>query len=233
MTLPILYIDEHLVAVDKPSGMVVHRSRDARDAEVCMLVLREQTGRWVYPVHRLDRGTSGVLLFTFDPEAAGKVSEEFRERRVEKVYHAVVRGHPAEEGGRIDHPLRDEDDDLDAKSAVTDYRVLARTDLPIPVGSYDRSWFSLVELRPHSGRRHQLRRHMRHLGHPIIGDTTWGNATNNRMIRAVFDSHRLLLHAVQLKIEHPYAGTTLDLQAPYPPDLAGLLERMELIGQKG
>jgi len=228
MPLPILYIDDHLVAVDKPSGMVVHRSRDARDAEVCMTLLREQTGRWVYPVHRLDRGTSGALLFAFDPAAAAGISEEFRERRVEKIYHAVVRGHPASDGGTIDHPLRDEDEEV-GREALTEYRVLARTDLPLSVGPYDRAWFSLVELRPHTGRRHQLRRHMRHLGHPIIGDTTWGNSTNNRLLRSVFGSHRLLLHAARLMVVHPLTGVTLDLRAPYPPELSSLLQRMELL----
>lgn len=225
--LPILYLDDHLIAVDKPAGLLVHRTiLDRRETISALQLVRNQVGRHVYPVHRLDRPTSGVLLFAFSPETARAVATEFAERRVEKTYLAVVRGY-LDESGVIDHPLADEDDAGRmglAREAVTEYRRIAGVELPVPVGRYPASRYSLVELRPRTGRRHQLRRHLKHLMHPIIGDTRYGEGRHNRMFRDRFGCHRMLLAAVELTLNHPETGLSLTVAAPLAADFAAVVE---------
>ena len=193
--LHILYRDDGLIAIDKPSGLLVHRSDiDRRETRFAVQLLRDQIGRRVYPAHRLDRGTSGMLLFAYDGETASKLGAQFESRAVEKTYLAVVRGHPPE-SGVIDHPLARRPDDyehlpanasLAAQPALTRYRRLAVTELPYAVDRYPTSRYALVELNPETGRRHQLRRHLKHLAHPIIGDSTYGKGRHNRLFQEVF-----------------------------------------------
>jgi tRNA pseudouridine65 synthase len=229
-SLEILYLDEHLVAVNKPAGLLVHRSPiDRRETRFLLQLLRDQLGRRIYPIHRLDKPTSGVLLFGLSPEAAHRGAEAFAGRQVIKKYLAVLRGHSAEQG-TIDYPLRDEPDQraakappVEARAARTDFRRLATVELPIPVGRYSSCRYSLVEAQPLSGRRHQLRRHFKHLSHPIIGDTTHGNGEHNRFFRRQFGCHRLLLAATELSLIHPYAGLPLTVQAPLAEDFRTLL----------
>ncbi|MGM0480630.1 MAG: tRNA pseudouridine(65) synthase TruC [Pseudomonadota bacterium] len=227
--LPIVYQDDHLVVIDKPSGLLVHRSRMASDAKVfAMQLLRDQLGQHVYPLHRLDRPTSGLLVFALDSDTARRVNEQWTERLVEKTYHAVVRGY-VDDSGVIDYSLKEEldkiadkeaRDDKDAQQAVTEYRCLKRIELPFKVSKrHNSSRYSLVELNPKTGRKHQLRRHMSHIRHPIIGDSRHGEGRHNRFFQNHFGSHRLLLAATNIRFQHPHTGELLDLSVELPDEL--------------
>ena len=222
--LQILYRDPWLVAVNKPSGLMVHRSRLNADREVALQQLRNQLGQRVYPAHRLDRATSGVLLFALDSATARGLNLAFTRREPDKRYLAVTRGY-TETGGVIDYPLR-ETRESEPRPAVTHYRRLGRVELPIPVGRYRTARYSLVEVRPETGRMHQIRKHFAHLRHPLIGDTTYGEGRHNRLFREHFGIHRLLLHARQLGLAHPRSGRPLVIHAPLPPALAALFSRL-------
>ena len=233
--MEILYHDEHVVAVCKPSGLLVHRSSiDRRETRFALQEVRDLLGRRVYPVHRLDKPTSGVLLFGLDPLAARKMADAFATGRVAKTYLAVVRGTMPEEGV-IDHPLAEEPDrfapasagagDIVPREAVTFYRRLAEVELPVAVGRYSTSRYSLVDLSPRTGRRHQLRRHLKHLFHPIIGDTKYGEGRHNRFFREEFQTARMLLHAVELTFFHPATGAPVTVCAPLEGAFAALLAR--------
>lgn len=241
--IELLYQDACLVAVAKPSGLLVHPSGAAPDRITCLSLLRAELGRWVYPVHRLDRGASGVLLFALDPETAGALGGAFADRRVSKTYLAVTRGvlpdaglidapladDPAHVGGRARSPARDAKDTKDTKApaeARTTFRRLAHVELPYAVGRYATSRYSLAEVEPLTGRTHQIRRHMAHIRHPLVGDVTWGEGRHNRLFRDVFGVHRLLLHASALRLTHPRTGADLLLRAPVPSELASLFDRL-------
>jgi len=224
--LRIVYRDEHLVAVDKPAGMAVHRSRQHPDAAVLLQRLRDQLGQWVWPVHRLDPPTSGLILFALDPDTAQVLGKQFREREVEKQYLAVVRGWP-DEAGVIDYPLRRKGR-TERQAAVTEYRRLATTELPIPVAPHPTARYALVELRPITGRQHQLRRHMKHISHPIIGDTTYGKGPHNRLFRERFSSGSLLLRAMGLRLNLPGSGQRLELSAGMNEEWRGVLDGVGL-----
>jgi tRNA pseudouridine65 synthase len=209
--IEILYRDADLVAVNKPSGLAVHRGW-ADDDVFAMTVVRDLVGQWVYPVHRLDRGASGVLLFGLSSQAARILCGCFERHEVEKHYLALVRGAPPETL-LIDHPLKPDNSDV-PQTAVTNVRRLAQ------FGRY--AW---VEARPHSGRLHQIRRHLKHISCPIIGDVRYGKGEHNRLFREHYALHRLALHAASLRMRAP-SGIELTLQAPLPPDLAGALEQL-------
>lgn len=220
--LEILYQDDELVAVNKPSGLLVHRSMiDRHETEFALQMVRDQIGQHVYPFHRLDKPTSGILVFALNSNTARQMTEIFTTKVVEKEYIAIVRGY-ADEQGLIDHPLKEQLDKIAdaqantnkaAQAAITAYRQLATTELPFAVGPHPTTRYSLVELRPQTGRKHQLRRHMKHISHPIIGDTTHGDGRHNRLFREQFDSHRLLLAAVRLNFIHPTTGVRLNIEA--------------------
>ncbi len=220
--LDIIYQDEQLIAINKPAGLLVHPSMIDRHERVsAMTLLRDQIGRYVYPVHRLDKPTSGVLLFTLSSQMAREVSQQFTDNQVGKRYLAVVRGY-TDESGHIDYALKEKLDKItDAKAkkdkppqeAVTDYRRLAKLELPIRVDRYPGSRYSLVEVTPLTGRKHQIRRHFKHLSHPIIGDTSYGKSNHNRMFAEEFGCTRLLLAATHLNLHHPLSGEKLALQA--------------------
>jgi tRNA pseudouridine65 synthase len=226
--LVVIHRDEYLCAIDKPSGLLVHRTALDRGAsQFAVQLLRNQIGRHVYPVHRLDRGTSGVLLFALDPEVARNLSAQFLSREVVKHYVAVVRGHPPD-AGTIDHPLARRRDDYEfplptdtsaePQPAVTHYRRLAVAELPYPVDRYPSSRYALLELQPETGRRHQIRRHLKHASHPVIGDSTYGKGRHNRLFAHLFASDRLLLACVELRLTHPATGRHLALSAPPADD---------------
>lgn len=223
--LRILYQDDWLVAVDKPCGMMVHRSRLSEDDTFVLQTLRDQIGRRVYPAHRLDRPTSGVLLFTLDPDTARALGATFTARQVVKRYLAVVRGYTAEHGV-IDYPLSGESADGALQAAVSRYRRLAITELPVSVDRYPTSRYSLVEVEPETGRMHQIRRHFAHISHPLIGDTTHGQGRHNRLFRERFDSHRLLLHAWRMELAHPVTGKPLDIVAPPDDGFSRVLQAL-------
>ena len=237
--LDILYRDEHLIAIDKPAGLLVHRSAvDRHETRYALQMLRDQIGRRVYPVHRLDKPTAGVLLFALHPEAAAKLTDTFSGRDVSKRYLAVVRGHTPERA-RIDYPLQERLDrasdararaDKPAQAALTDYRRLALTELPYPVGRYASARYSLIEATPLTGRKHQIRRHMKHVFHPLIGDTTHGDGKHNRFFREQLHCSRLLLSATRLVFTHPYSRETIEINAPLDAAFKLVLERLNWTG---
>ena len=218
-TLPVLFRDDRLLAVDKPSGLLVHRGWGG-DRVTALDLARRIAGRRVYPVHRLDRGTSGVLVFALDPEAARKLGAAFADCGVEKVYLALVRGRAPEELV-VDHPIP-RTAGGPRVPAVTAVRRLGLAE-PEPGRLY-----SLVEARPETGRLHQVRRHLKHIAHPVIGDVEYGKGEHNRFFRERYGLHRLALHALGLALPHPETGERLHLAAPVPADLAGPLAALGL-----
>lgn len=225
--LEILFKDDHFVAVNKPAGLLVHPSPiDRREKNFAVRILRDQIGQMVYPVHRLDRPTSGVLLFALNPEISKKTALLFQTGQVWKKYIAVVRGYVPEQG-TIDHPLKEVKDryvrrrnDLTEKTypAVTDFKRLAAVEIPFAVDKYPTSRYSLAALFPKTGRRHQLRRHMTHISHPIIGDTRYGKDVHNKFFITQFHCKSLLLAALELAFIHPETGADMLLTATPNPD---------------
>lgn len=233
--LDILYIDDHIVAVNKPSGLLVHRSMiDRHETEFAMQMVRDQIGRFVYPVHRLDKPTSGVLLFALSSEVARKMSEIFVAGESKKEYLAVVRGYTVEHDV-IDYPLKEmhdkmtdarADKDKEAQSAVSEYYRLGTVELPCPVGRYQSARYSLVRVIPRTGRKHQIRRHMKHVMHPVVGDTKHGRGEHNQFFREKFDCHRLLLSAVRLSFKHPVSGESICITAPLDETFARVVRAL-------
>ncbi|MCU8029701.1 tRNA pseudouridine(65) synthase TruC [Shewanella sp. SM73] len=219
--IEILYEDEHLVAIHKPAGLLVHRSYLARrERFFAMQLTRDLVGCHVFPVHRLDRPTSGVLLFAKSSEVANALCEQFASHTIEKQYLALVRGN-MHESGILDYALKVELDELGdknadpnkaAQEAVTAYEPLLNTEIPYPSGRYPTSRFALVRLSPKTGRKHQLRRHMAHLRHPIVGDTTHGDGKQNAFFREHFGINRLWLIAKKLTFTHPITQTRLSIE---------------------
>lgn len=236
MMLPVLYQDHHLVAVHKPSGLLVHRSPiDRHETRFALQMVRDQLGQTVYAAHRLDKGTSGVLVFGLTPEAGRALSQTFETQQARKTYLAIVRGHPLGEG-RIDHALSRQHDDHDPgagrvptapQPALTLYRRLAIAEMPWTVdGRYPTTRYALMALHPETGRRHQLRRHMKHIAHPIIGDATHGKGVHNRVFARETGVQRLLLAAVELALPHPVTGAPLVLTAPLAEDFMQAATRL-------
>lgn len=216
--IEILFADAHVVVANKPSGLLVHRGW-GDDDDVALFRVRDAIGARVHPIHRLDRGTSGALVFARTPEAASVLAKSFEAHDVDKRYLALVRGAPPAEGV-VDHPVpKGEDTKGPRVSAVTRYRLVARS----PV---DRC--ALVEARPVTGRLHQIRRHLRHLSHPLVGDVSYGDGKVNRHYRATYDLHRLALHAIAVTFPHPATGDRVTVTAPMPSDLGEPLRRLGL-----
>ncbi|MRI31391.1 tRNA pseudouridine(65) synthase TruC [Endozoicomonas sp. OPT23] len=233
-TLEILYQDEYLVAVNKPSGLLVHRSMiDRNETRFALQIVRNQVGQHVFPLHRLDKPTSGVLLFGLSSDVARIAGKQFEENTVKKSYLAVVRGY-APESGFIDHALKEELDkiadkkarqDKPAQEAQSEFKRLAIVELPIAIERYPQSRYSLVEVRPKTGRKHQVRRHMKHIAHPIIGDAKHGKGVHNRYFAEHFDAGRLLLHCQSMSLEHPVTGEPMTFTAPLDEVMVNLFGR--------
>ena len=223
-SLPILYRDEHLVAVHKPCGLFVHPTGLEARAPNCLDLLRERLAEPPFTVHRLDRATSGVLLFALGQEAARRIGRLFAERQVDKRYLAVVRGHPPL-AGRIERALREKDSGS-VQEAVTEYRRLRTAVLEVAVGPYPQAWYALVEAAPLTGRRHQIRRHLAQLAHPVVGDTSYGDSAHNLYFREAFGIRRLLLLASELSFVHPFTGAPLTIRAPLPEEVRALFARL-------
>lgn len=231
--LPILYQDEHIVVIDKPSGLLVHRSMiDKHETRFALQMTRDQIGQYVYPVHRLDKPTSGILVMALSKDIAMKLSEQFMAKVISKKYIALVRGYTLVEGC-IDYALKEQLDkmtdkqatqDKPAQEAVTHYKTLWQGEVPIAVGRYPKSRYSLLSLSPETGRKHQLRRHMKHIFHPIVGDTTHGDGKHNTMFRDNFALQRLLLVAKELNFQHPVTKTPMKLIAPIGDEFERVLQ---------
>ena len=215
-SIELLYADAHVVVANKPSGLLVHRGW-ANDDDVALFRVRDTVGAHVHPIHRLDRGTSGALLFARTPDAAAALSRALEEGLIEKRYLALVRGVPPD-AGVIEHAIPKSEGGARVP-ALTHFRRIARS-------AVDRC--SLVLALPKTGRLHQVRRHLRHANHPLIGDVNYGSGAINRHYRAAYGIHRLALHACGLAFAHPATGARVDVVAPVPDDLAGGLAALGL-----
>jgi len=222
--LDILYLDDYLAVVDKPAGWLVHRTPlDKGESRFVLQTLRDQIGQPVWPVHRLDKGTSGVLVFALSAEVARTLGQAFEGGEgLQKTYRAIVRGWPAD-ALFIDHPLKRMPDDMrsqreEIQAAQTRLRTLQRGTLPIAQGQFPTLRWAEIELQPLTGRRHQLRRHMKHIAHPIIGDATHGKGPLNRAVAAHLGAGRLWLHALRLQLAHPITSSALTLEVPPGPE---------------
>jgi tRNA pseudouridine65 synthase len=220
--LPIIYRDEYLVAINKPGGLLVHRSEiDRHETRFAVQLLRDQIGQHVYPIHRLDKPTSGVLLFALSSDTARQLGDIFTRHALRKTYVAVVRGFaPAQ--GTIDHPLVEELDkytdkkaraDKPAQPAVTDFKTLAQIEFPFSIDKYPCTRYSLVQCNPHTGRKHQIRRHLKHISHPIIGDAKHGKGNHNRFFQEQFRCDGLMLASTELQFIHPVTNQMLTITA--------------------
>jgi tRNA pseudouridine65 synthase len=226
--LNILFQDDDLIAINKPHGLLVHRSPIARDAEEFALqILRDQLNRRVFPVHRLDRKTGGVLLFALSKDVEKLMQQQFYENKVDKIYLAIVRGHTPDEE-EIDYPLRKENGTL--QEAFTRYKTIARAELDVPLGSHPTSRYSLVEAKPETGRMHQLRKHFSHIFHPIIGDRTHGCNKQNKLFKERWELDTMLLHASQLSFNHPVTNIPVHIGAPLQDEF---LRVMDIMGWRG
>lgn len=231
-TLPILYRDENIVAVNKPCGLLVHRSPiDRHETRFAIQILRDQIGQYVYPAHRLDKPTSGVLLFALNPEVARQLGQVFQQHQISKSYLAVLRGY-CPTSGHIDYALTEEPDKRIARSkpaapqeAITDFQCLATYELDAQIETYPQSRYSLALAQPKTGRRHQLRRHFKHISHPIIGDAKHGRGRHNRYFAEQLNCPRLLLHAAQLRFIHPLSDAEICVNAPLDEHFFGLTQR--------
>ncbi len=231
--LDIIYRDEFLVAINKPSGLLVHRSAiDRHETRFAMQILRDQIGQHVFPIHRLDKPTSGVLVFALSAEVAALMGNIFAQHQLQKTYLAIVRG-IAPEYLLLDYPLTEELDKYtdknarvtEAKPAITEFFRLADIIVPYSVDKYPESRYSLVKCLPKTGRKHQIRRHLKHISHPIIGDAKHGKGIHNRFFQNTFDANRLLLAATELSFTHPITNAKLKLVAPFDKTMIQLIHR--------
>ncbi len=221
--LPVLHLDAQLAVVDKPAGLMVHDSALARgETDFAADRLRAQFGRQVFLVHRLDRATSGCLLLAFDRDTASALGKSLMAGGVDKAYLAVCRGWPADAAFTVDHPLDGGPGKPVKKPAMTHFERLATTELALPSAGFDTSRYALLRAWPQTGRFRQIRRHLKHLSHHLIGDTSHGDGRHNRNFR-MLGIHRMLLHAESLAFDHPADGTRLQVVAPPDAALARVL----------
>jgi tRNA pseudouridine65 synthase len=222
MNLGVLFVDDALAVVDKPAGLMVHDSALARgETDFAADRLREQFGRQIFLVHRLDRATSGCLLLAFDREVASALGKTLMARDVEKDYLAVCRGWP-EERFTIDHPLDGGPGKPVKKPATTAFERLATCELDIPSTGFTTSRYALLRAHPLTGRFRQIRRHLKHVSHHLIGDTSHGDGRHNRAFR-MLGIHRMLLHAERLAFTHPVSGARIDVRAPLDAEFSKAL----------
>lgn len=217
-SIEIVYEDEYIIAVNKPNNFLIHNSHYARNiAEKTLLdVLQEQLNYPVYPLHRLDRKTSGIILFLKQKEFVAQFQDLFTTNTVTKTYYAIVRGF-SPNAGTIDSPVKNDDTGV-YKDAITDYKTIHSVELAIPVHPYDNSRYSLIELTPKTGRMHQLRKHLNKLNHPIVGDYKYGDRFHNRMFETEFNCIYMFLHAFAIHFKHPLSHQNISLSADFPSD---------------
>ena len=221
--LTVIYQDGYMVAIHKPAGLLVHKSPiDKQETQFAVQITQEIIGKKVFPIHRLDKATSGLLLFALDPTTARNLSDQFMNHTIQKTYLAICRGW-ADESGYIEHALKYKRDkiaekmkreQLEPQSAETAYKTLSTTTIDHTIGRYQQQRYSLLELQPRTGRKHQLRRHMNHIIHPIIGDTKYGDRHHNHFFNEWLNQHRLYLAATNLKLTHPISQEELEIKAP-------------------
>lgn len=234
--LPIIYRDEYMVAINKPGGLLVHRSEiDRHETRFAVQLLRDQIGQHVYPIHRLDKPTSGVLVFALSSDIARLLGDIFTRHELNKTYVALVRGFSPDQG-IIDHPLVEELDkytdkkaraDKPAQLAITAFKTLAQIALPFSIDKYPCTRYSLVQCNPHTGRKHQIRRHLKHISHPIIGDAKHGKGNHNRFFQEKFGCTGLMLASTELEFIHPVTQQTLTLAAPLAARFTHIIQQFD------
>lgn len=223
--LEILYQDEDVVAINKPHGLLVHRSPIATNTDVyAVQELRNQLNQHVYPCHRLDRKTSGVLLFALNKNVLGALQKQFAEHSVKKTYWTILRGYPDDEG-IIDYALTN--DKGKTQEALTHYRTVQKTEIDLPFGKHSTSRYSLVEAKPVTGRMHQLRKHFAHILHPIIGDRPHGCNKQNKLFLEKWKMSTMLLHAQKLEFIHPVNKEELSIEANIHTEFERMLSTLE------
>lgn len=228
MTFEILFEDEYYVGINKPPGILMHRTRISEDTVFVVQLLRDQLDQRVYPVHRLDRATSGALIIGKSAEAASRLGEQMMDKTVEKKYIGIVRGWMPDEG-TIDYALDDPESGKGKLDAVTHYRCLGRSEIAAAIGlRYPTARFSLVEAQLETGRRHQIRKHFAHLNYPIINDRRHGDVKQNTYFRNVFGLNRMFLHSRTLAFEHPFSGERVQLSAGIDEEFERTLSLLQL-----
>lgn len=227
MDLEILYRDDHLVVINKPHGLLVHRSKIAANAEEFALqILRDQIGQHVYTIHRLDRKTSGVLVFALSQKVNSLMQDQFASHQVSKTYHAIVRGYTPE-NGIIDYALIN--DSGKKQDAVTHFKTIRNTEVPVPFGKFETSRYSLIEIQPQTGRFHQIRKHFAHLRHPIIGDRPHGCNKQNRLFKEKWNMMTMMLHAREIAFHHPITNEPMRINADYHPEFQRTLGFLQFL----
>lgn len=223
--LKIIFEDEWFVAIDKPHGLLVHKTNIAKDAKTSVLkILRKQLDKSIFTIHRIDRKTSGVLLMALNKSVQSALAKQFIEGKISKKYLAIVRGF-TEEDGTIDYAIKDYSGKI--KEAVTDYKTIKRFELPLSFGKHPTSRYSLVALHPKTGRYHQLRMHMAHIFHPIIGDRPHGCNKQNKLFKEEFDLMDMMLHAAELSFHHPETNKRIILKADYSKSFNRILTTLK------
>jgi len=225
LELEVTYQDDFLIAINKPHGLLVHKTNLAMDADNSVLkVLRAQLNKPIFTIHRLDRKTSGVLLIALDKKVQRELSKQFMERSVHKTYLALVRGFTSAHG-TIDYAVKDLKGKI--KDATTHYKTLKKYELDLPFGKHLTSRYSLVELKPETGRYHQLRMHMAHIFHPIVGDRPHGCNKQNRLFKERFDLMEMMLHAKDIEFFHPALNRRMQVCAPLSDTFNRMLNTFE------
>jgi len=224
-SIEIIFEDEFIIVVNKPNNFIIHESHYARNIRETTLLqfLEQQLGYPVYPAHRLDRKTSGVILLLKSKDNVSQFQELFNSKSIQKTYYAIVRGF-SPDNGIIDSPVKNDDTGI-YKEALTHYKSVNNIELNIPVHPYDNSRYSLIELKPQTGRMHQLRKHMNKINHPIVGDYKYGDRFHNRMFETEFECIYMFLHAYTLDFTHPITKIDLQLKADFPADWQKLFNK--------
>jgi tRNA pseudouridine65 synthase len=232
-TVQILYEDQSYIAIHKPAGLLVHPSKlDYHEKITVVQILREQLNKQIFPVHRLDKPTSGVMIFALNSNAAEKLASQFRSNQVQKKYIALVRGHLKQEQ-LLDYPLKEELDaiaDRDsiqerpAQQAQTYLQPIEQVEIPVMVDRYPTTRYSLVFALPKTGRKHQIRRHLRHLNHPIIGDVAHGCGEHNKYFQNRFQKRRLFLSCLQMTFFHYDLNQSFTIQSELCQDFKDVIQ---------
>lgn len=223
--IKIIYEDEYAIVVNKPNNFLIHQSHYARNIKETTLLefLEQQLGYQVYPAHRLDRKTSGIILLLKDKKHVAQFQELFTANAIQKTYYSISRGF-SNLFGIIDSPVKNDDTGV-YKDALTHYETVHTIELDIPVHPYSSSRYSLIKLSPKTGRMHQLRKHLNKISHPIVGDYKYGDRFHNRMFETEFNCEHLFLHAYSLEFTHPITKQKLLLKACLPNDWVQMLEK--------
>lgn len=227
MTLEIIYQDKNLVAINKPSGLLVHKTDlDPNESQFAVQILRDQLGKYVFPIHRIDKPTSGVLLFSLNSKVAQILSQSMQEMNFHKEYIALVRGW-APDHIIVERGVRQTRSNV-RKEAFTKFWNLQNTTLPVSLGPYETARYSLVKACPLTGRRHQIRKHLNHISHPIIGDTWYGDRDHNRYFANELKLNQMFLHSVCMRFKDPENGLKLEIKAPLPVHWQKALSKLKL-----